>query len=255
MPNGGCFRFEACNLSLRPGDSASEGLIGDFVAVRLSDAGAGMGAEVLARAFEPFFTTKEVGLGSGLGLSQVYGFAKQSGGAASLASEVGKGTSITLFLPRATALPAARSDGGENALPAVSVRVLVVEDDTEVAAVTSELLRDIGYQPIEAHDGYGALAILERDPAIEFVLSDIVMAGGISGFDLARTLRERRPELPVLLATGYSRYARQVVEEGFELVEKPYRREALTVSIKAALERARSGRSIAAGATETTLRT
>ena len=255
MPNGGCFRFEACNLSFRPGDSASEGLIGDFVAVRLSDAGAGMGAEVLARAFEPFFTTKEVGLGSGLGLSQVYGFAKQSGGAASLASEVGKGTSITLFLPRATALPAARSDGGENALPAVSVRVLVVEDDTEVAAVTAELLRDIGYQPIEAHDGYGALAILERDPAIEFVLSDIVMAGGISGFDLARTLRERRPELPVLLATGYSRYARQVVEEGFELVEKPYRREALTVSIKAALGRARSGRSIAAGATETTLRT
>ena len=134
-------------------------------------------------------------------------------------------------------------------------RVLVVEDDTEVAAVTAELLRDIGYQPIEAHDGYGALAILERDPAIEFVLSDIVMAGGISGLDLARTLRERRPELPVLLATGYSRYARQVVEEGFELVEKPYRREALTVSIKAALERARSGRSIAVGATETTLRT
>jgi CheY-like chemotaxis protein len=172
-----------------------------------------------------------------------------------LGSEVGKGTSITLFLPRATALPAARSDGGENAPPAVSVRVLVVEDDIEVAAVTAELLRDIGYQPIEAHDGYGALAILERDPAIEFVLSDIVMAGGISGFDLARTLRERRPELPVLLATGYSRYARQVVEEGFELVEKPYHREALTVSIKAALGRARSGRSIAAGATEATLRT
>src|SRR5207237_2155828 len=198
MPEGGRLEVETRNVSFSPGGTPGEPLTGDFVALRLSDTGMGMTSEVRMRAFEPFFTTKEVGLGSGLGLSQVYGFAKQSGGAASLASEVGKGTSITLFLPRATALPAARSAGGENALPAGSVRVLVAEDDAEVAAVTSELLRDIGCQPIEAHDGYGALAILERDPAIEFVLSDIVMAGGISGFDLARTLRQRRLELRLL---------------------------------------------------------
>jgi len=238
MPNGGRFGVEARNVSFLPGDSAIEGLIGDFLAVTLSDTGTGMAANVLARAFEPFFTTKEVGLGSGLGLSQVYGFTKQSGGAALIHSEIGQGTAITLFLPRATEIPIASGFvSGDAALPTTPARILLVEDDGEVAEVTVELLRDIGSAAVPVRDGKTALAVLERDPTIELVISDIVMPGGMSGLDLARTLRERRPELPVLLATGYSQYALQVLSEGFTLVEKPYRRDALAASIGAAVER------------------
>jgi len=239
MPNGGCFRVTARNISLHAGNSVNEGLVGDFVAVTLSDTGAGMTAEVRSRAFEPFFTTKEVGLGSGLGLSQVYGFAKQSGGSALIDSEPGTGTTITLFLPRATEAPvASRSVAGDAVLPAIPARILLVEDDGEVAKVTAELLRDIGSESVPVSDGKAALAAVERDATIDLVISDIVMPGGISGIDLARQLRERRPDLPVVLATGYSRYAPQIVDEGFILVEKPYSRDALAAAIHAAVERA-----------------
>jgi signal transduction histidine kinase/CheY-like chemotaxis protein/sensor domain CHASE-containing protein len=239
MPNGGRFRVKARNLTFHPG-AASEGLIGDFVAMTLSDTGTGMTPEVLARAFEPFYTTKEVGLGSGLGLSQVYGFAKQSNGAALIESEIGQGTSITLFLPRATKISIAPRSAVYDAVPAAtSARVLLVEDDDEVAAATAELLRDRGFQAVRVHDGKAALAALDSNPAIELVMSDIVMPGGMSGLELARTLREHRPELPVVLATGYSQYALQVVKEGFTLVEKPYRRDVLAASLRAAIERGR----------------
>jgi signal transduction histidine kinase len=134
MPNGGRFRVQASNLSFRRTDLGSEELVGDFVEVTLSDTGTGMSAEVQARAFEPYFTTKEVGAGSGLGLSQVYGFARQSGGAALIESEIGGGTSITLYLPRATktsaALPTPAPDTAKARVPA---RLLLVEDDAEVA--------------------------------------------------------------------------------------------------------------------------
>ena len=240
MPNGGRFRVEAHNASLRSGDAGSEGLIGDFVAMRLSDTGSGMTREVLMQAFEPFFTTKEVGLGSGLGLSQVYGFAKQSGGAALIESEVGRGTSITLFLPRATKISAESCSATSDAVPAAEpARLLLVEDDDDVAEATAELLRDIGFQAVRVCDGKAALATLDGSPRIELVMSDIVMPGGMSGLELARTLREHRPELPVVLATGYSQYALQVVHEGFTLVEKPYRRGALAASLRAAIERGR----------------
>jgi CheY-like chemotaxis protein len=239
MPNGGRFRVEARNRSFCPLEAGKEELSGDFVEVTLSDTGTGMAPEVLARAFEPFFTTKEVGLGSGLGLSQVYGFAKQSGGTASITSEVGKGTTITLVLPRANEISAQPRLAADQALPsAAPSRILLVEDDPEVAKVTAELLRDLGCEAVTVPDGRGALALLESDPTIELVISDIVMPGGMSGVELARTLHERHPGLPVLLATGYSQYAEQVVEDGFILVEKPYRRDALAASIRAAAERA-----------------
>jgi len=203
-----------------------------------------MPPDVLAQAFEPYFTTKEAGVGSGLGLSQVYGFAKQSGGTATIDSAPGKGTSVRLLLPRAT------STAGSSRAPlqaeamseAPSARILFVEDDPEVAAVTAELLQDIGYQSVEARDGDGALLAIERDPTIALVLSDIVMPGGLSGIELARTLRKRRPELPVLLATGYSHYVSPAASEGFALVEKPYRRDVLGASIRSALERSRRER-------------
>jgi len=237
MPKGGRLLVEGRNLSFRTYETTSEGLIGDFVAVKLSDTGTGMIPEVRARAFEPFFTTKEVGLGSGLGLSQVYGFANQSGGAALIDSEIGNGTAITLCLPRASIDTVAPRSSAADAMPQTApARILLVEDDSEVAEVTMALLRDIGCQAVHARDGKAALAILERDQTIELVISDLVMPGGMSGLELAQTLRERRPELPVLLATGYSQYAPQVVNESFTLVEKPYRRDALGASIRAAVE-------------------
>jgi signal transduction histidine kinase/CheY-like chemotaxis protein/integral membrane sensor domain MASE1 len=246
MPEGGRFRVSANNVAYRPGDLGSDGLTGDFVAVTLSDTGIGMSSDVLARAFEPYFTTKEAGLGSGLGLSQVYGFAKQSGGTASIESTPGQGTSVKLLLPRATAtagLPIAPSEA-ESAAAAetASAHILFVEDDAEVAEVTAELLQDIGHRAVEARDGDGALAALERDPTIELVLSDIVMPGRMSGLELARILRKRRPELPVLLATGYSQYVSPAAAEGFVLVEKPYRRDVLGGLIRKALERSRRER-------------
>jgi two-component system NtrC family sensor kinase len=246
MPTGGRFRVKARNLTFHPGDAASEGLIGDFVVMTLSDTGTGMTREVLARAFEPFYTTKEVGLGSGLGLSQVYGFAKQSNGAALIESEVGQGTSVTLFLPRATKISIEPRSVEHDVVPAEPSRILLVEDDDEVAEATAELLRDSGFQVDRVHVCKAALAALDRDPTIELVMSDIVMPGGMSGLELARTLRQQRPKLAVVLATGYSQYARQVVTEGFTLVEKPYRRDVLAASLRAAIERARQAGSVAA---------
>jgi CheY-like chemotaxis protein len=240
MPNGGLFRVAARNRSFSPEEGGDDEIVGDYVQVTLSDTGTGMAADVLARAFEPFFTTKEVGVGSGLGLSQVYGFARQSGGTARITSDVGNGTEIALLLPRANqASVIPHHVAGDLSLPSAPTRILLVEDDTEVAQVTAELLRDLGCETVTVAEGRDALALLEDDPSIELVISDIVMPGGVSGIELARTLRERRPGLPVLLATGYSQYAEQVVADGFILVEKPYHRDALAASIRAAAERAR----------------
>ena len=199
--------------------------------------GTGMPAEVMARAFEPYFTTKPAGLGSGLGLSQVYGFASQSGGSAVLASAPGEGTAITLFLPRSDAGPAMAGEiAAQSASAPGSARILLVEDDRRVADATQDLLHNMGFDTRWAGDGIEALAFVESDPKLALVLSDVVMPGGVSGLDLARTLRDRRPELPVILATGYSSYASEVVAEGFALIEKPYRREVLAASLRSAVE-------------------
>jgi signal transduction histidine kinase len=239
MPNGGCFRVNARNVSVGSGDPTYQGLLADFIAVTMSDTGTGMEADVQGRAFEPYFTTKEAGSGSGLGLFQVYGFAKQSGGTATIESAPGKGTSITLFLPRATAHPITASIVAPHvALSPATARILFVEDDIAVAQVTAELLRDIGYEAVEAHRGDEALVAIESDPTINLVLSDIVMPG-MNGLELARTLRLRHPELPVLLATGYSQYSASLHNEGFPLVAKPYRREVLVAAISGALGRVR----------------
>ena len=191
--------------------------------------------EVMARAFEPYFTTKPAGLGSGLGPSQVYGFASQSGGSAVLASAPGEGTAITL--PRADAGPAMAGEiVAQPASAPGSARILLVEDDRSVADATQDLLHNMGFDTRWAGDGTAALAFVESDPNLALVLSDVVMPGGVSGLDLARTLRDRRPELPVLLTTGYSSYASEVVAEGFALIEKPYRREVLAASLRSAVE-------------------
>jgi CheY-like chemotaxis protein len=236
IANGGAFTLVARNARCG-GETAHCGLNGEFVALTLKDTGTGMPAEVMARAFEPYFTTRPAGLGSGLGLSQVYGFASQSGGGAMIESAPGEGTAIRLFLPRANAAPAA--SGEASAQPESSPgsgRILLVEDDRKVAEATQELLKNMGFDTRWAGDGAAALAVLESDPKLELVLSDVVMPGGLSGLDLARRLRDRRPELPVILATGYSASASEVVAGGFVLIEKPYRRDVLVASLRSALE-------------------
>jgi signal transduction histidine kinase/ActR/RegA family two-component response regulator len=256
MPESGRFRVGARNVTFDIGDLTSGGLVGDFVAVTLSDTGAGMAPEVVARAFEPYFTTKEIGLGSGLGLSQVYGFAQQSGGAVSIVSAIGKGTSITLFLPRAEEEhPAAPSNAATAAPLRASASILVVEDEAEVARVTMEVLREIGYHAVEARDGHAALALIEQDPAIELVLSDVLMPGGMSGLELARRLRKIRPGLPVVLVTGYTQLEARVMDEDFTFIAKPYRREALVAALRTAFEREKARRSMAAAGPKTTVRT
>jgi two-component system NtrC family sensor kinase len=193
---------------------------------------------VMARAFEPYFTTKPMGRGSGLGLSQVYGFACQSGGSAVLGNAPGQGTAITLFLPRADAGPAMAAEiAAQPASAFGSGRILLVEDDPTVAEATQDLLHNMGFDTSWAPDGLAALAFVENEPKLALVMSDIVMPGGVSGLDLARTLRDRRPELPVLLTTGYSGHTSEVVAEGFALIEKPYRRDVLAASLRSALEK------------------
>jgi len=255
MPGSGRFEITARNVTFDIDDPTSGGLVGDFVAVTFSDTGTGMAPEVVARAFEPYFTTKEIGLGSGLGLSQVYGFAQQSGGAVSIVSAIDKGSSITLFVPRAVeghpvapfrtvAPPPLRASG----------RILIVEDDFEVARVTTEVLQEIGYQAVEARDGHAALALIEQDPGIELVLSDVVMPGGMSGLELARKLRLLRPELPVVLATGYAQWGARVADEDFVFIAKPYRREVLAQAIRAAFERRKTRQHMTAAEIEKTVR-
>jgi two-component system, NtrC family, sensor kinase len=151
-------------------------------------------------------------------------------------SQIGKGTTITLYLPRAavsSGIPEAPVV--EAAALAISARVLLVEDDVEVRNVAGELLQGMGCQVIQASDGRSALAVLERDRAVELVISDIAMPGGLSGLELARIVRQRYPGIPILLSTGYSQYAPQVVSEGFTLVEKPFRPDTFAASIRAAI--------------------
>ena len=222
MPEGGVFRIETGNSMVRDGH-AFEG-----VAVTISDTGQGMAPEVLARAGEPFFSTKAaVSRGTGLGLAQVMGFVQQSGGHVEIKSELGKGTAITLTLPRSTsnaaALEASPSkpeaakgrSGANGAAP-----ILLVDDNQQVAEVAAAVLTEAGFQVTKAADGASALREFERK-RFKLVFSDLVMPG-MSGLELARELRRRDPGLPILLATGYSDAAESAMREGYEVVAKPY---------------------------------
>jgi len=217
MPNGGVIALTAENVTLAHGDTETE-IEGDFVALRVTDTGAGIAPDVLPKVFDPFFTTKQVDKGSGLGLSQVHGFAHQSGGTVTIESALGKGTTVALYLPRARvdASPAASE------VPVESVRggsVLVVDDNPDVADVSAGMLEQLGYDVHKARDAASALAAVEQR-AFDLVVSDIVMPGTMDGVALARALRERNPGLPVLLVTGYSQAAAEATPE-FTVMRKP----------------------------------
>ena len=218
MPNGGSIFVTAETVTLSRAE-AKAGLEGDFVALRITDTGRGIAPDVLPRVFDPFFTTKQVDKGTGLGLSQVYGFAHQSGGTVTIESELGLGTTVTLYLP--CAKEAAGAAQGEPAAgDAGDGDVLVVEDNPEVMEVTLAMLTQLGYRVHPASDAAAALeAVASRK--FDLVVSDMVMPGNMDGIGLAHRLRERKPELPVLLVTGYSHEAGQAAAE-FTVMRKPF---------------------------------
>jgi PAS domain S-box-containing protein len=218
-----------------PPDAWHERVEGPHVAIAISDTGRGIPADVMAQIFEPFFTTKEIGKGTGLGLSQVYGFAKQSGGEVRVDSMPGQGTTFTLYLPRS-----ARPDATEHetqrrraGAPMKPSRILVVEDNADVGAFATQLLAELGHRTRLAPNAQEALAAIEKgDEEFDLVFSDVVMPG-MTGIELAQQLRIRRPDLRVVLTSGYSHVLAQEGRHGFELLQKPYSVESLTRILRA----------------------
>ena len=243
MPKGGQLTIECRNTRLNEAYTARnpETLVGDYVLLAISDNGTGMTPEVQAQAFEPFFTTKDVGKGSGLGLSMVYGFAKQSGGHAALYSEPGKGTTVKLYLPVADGM----SQPGEATLDQQwprgrGERILAVEDDAEVRETVIAMLEKLGYQITAVPDARQALEALDEG-LVDLVLSDVVLPGGISGPEFAELARARYPALEVLFMSGYPAIAAQ--RNGFlgsdkVLLNKPFQIEQLAKALREAIDRA-----------------
>jgi signal transduction histidine kinase/ActR/RegA family two-component response regulator len=227
MPDGGALTIRAANVILAHGNAwaaqgGPDGLSGEFVQLTVSDTGTGMPAAVQARAFDPFFTTKEIGKGSGLGLSQVYGFARHSGGTAWIESKEGHGTTIGLLIRRSGTAPAAAAEPAmaETGATRVGGHVLVVEDDPIVALTVATALEDAGFTITRATTADEALPLLEAG-GFDLLFSDVVMPGTLSGVDLARTAQRLRPDLPVVLATGYSEDVARAT--GVMVLPKPYR--------------------------------
>jgi two-component system, NtrC family, sensor kinase len=240
MPKGGMLAIVAEPVVLE-GRAMEEELRGEFIAIRVTDTGNGIPADILPRVFEPFFTTKEVGKGTGLGLSQVYGFAKQSGGTATIASTVGRGTTITIYLPLTRELPAPSIVHDEPEIASQGAgTVLLVEDNVEVADVATAYFQQLGYTVKQAATAREALELLDNDPNINLVFSDILMPGGMNGLELGHAIGRQHPAMPVLLATGYSSSARDAVRQGFVVLQKPFDIAALDQGLREA-QRGKAG--------------
>lgn len=226
MDGEGMLTLRVEGLSHLPPIRGHGGGGGDFAAVSVTDTGIGIPADRLTHIFEPFYTTKEVGKGTGLGLSQVYGFAKQSGGDVSVRSEIGRGSTFTLYLPRVAADPDGEDDdatgGPDPAEHGRGRRVLLVEDNLEVGRFSTHTLQDLGYETAWATNGDEALKVLEETgAAFDVVFSDVVMPG-MGGVELGQEIRRRYPGLPVVLTSGYSHVLAEENRHGFELLHKPY---------------------------------
>lgn len=245
MLGGGKLTIETQNISLDDDYAAAQAEVapGQYVMIAVTDTGTGMPQDIIDQVFDPFFTTKEIGKGSGLGLSMVFGFVKQSGGHVTVYSEVGVGTTVKLYLPR--------SSGGEEepaSLPAAPSEVprgrgetiLVVEDEPSVRTLSVALLSDLGYEILEAADGPAALLILETSPHVDLLFTDVVLPGGMRGPELAAEIMRRRPGIAVLYTSGYTENAivhHGRLDEGVELLNKPFRREDLARRVRAVLDR------------------
>jgi CheY-like chemotaxis protein len=247
MPQGGKLTIEVSNSRIDADNAMLEEDVtpGAYVLIAVSDTGEGMDAATLSHAIEPFFTTKEVGRGTGLGLSMVYGFIKQSGGHVRVYSEPGQGTSVHLYLPRHQGSIAANEDDApEVEQPACggNETILLCEDDANVRAYSVEVLRDLGYHVLPARDGPSALAALEAaDGPIDLLFTDVVLPGGMTGADLADAAGARQPGLRTLFTSGYARNAivhHGRLDPGVELLSKPFSYRDLAAKVRDVLDRA-----------------
>ena len=243
MPRGGRLGINVRDINLDDVDNQWKLPSGRYVAITVSDTGTGMSPDALAHAFEPFFTTKESGQGSGLGLSMVYGFATQSGGAITIDSRLGYGTRMELVLPAAAPSAKTEDDRQPEDVAQRNARetILVVEDETDVRTVATRFLSAVGYHVVAAASAREALDLLIAKPDVDLLFSDVVLGSGMDGTELAREARHIRPNLPILLASGYQGSGdrrREEPGETFELLRKPYRREQLTGAIRRLLDHA-----------------
>ncbi|MGE6663025.1 response regulator [Pseudomonas sp. NPDC077408] len=242
MGSGGCLTLHTDNAVITaPAERAEEPGPGEYVVLSVKDTGSGMSDEVLQKAFEPFFTTKEVGKGSGLGLAQVFGFAKQSGGGARIETELGVGTTVMVYLPRVTAPE--RSLGvpdHELGTPVddASHRVLLVDDDHAVREVTAQMLSNLGYAVVQADGGRMALEMLEQGAAVDLLLADFAMPG-MNGGELARAVSSRYPKLPVVFITGYAELG-ELGMGSSTIIQKPFREEQLVRKLSMVLKESSS---------------
>jgi len=240
MPHGGRLTIETANRWLDDLAAAQRGVAaGQYVSLCVSDTGTGMTPDVVARAFDPFFTTKPTGQGTGLGLSMVYGFAGQSGGAVRIYSELGQGATVCIYLPRHTGEggdddPALHEELPPGAAPG-SKTILVVDDEPLVRMVTVEVLEDLGYNVLEAEDGPSALRLVTACPEIDLLLTDVGLPNGMNGRQLADAIRAPRPDLPVLFVTGYAENAvlnHGHLERGMQVLTKPFAAEVLARRVR-----------------------
>lgn len=243
MPEGGSLVIETSNTSLdeKYCSRYEDAEPGDYVMLAVTDSGVGISEEALKKVFDPFFTTKEVGKGSGLGLSMVYGFVEQSGGHARIYSEAGHGTSVKIYLPRSDGVEALSADETNimNVFPTGDETVLVVEDDPDVRETVVTFLKELGYNILEADNGRNALALIEKNSTINLLFTDVMMPGGMHGPVLAKEAQARRPDLRVLFTTGYAQSA--VLKRGdligdAEMIGKPYNNEDLARRIREILD-------------------
>jgi CheY-like chemotaxis protein len=244
MPDGGHLTIETANAYLDDAYVAAhpEVLPGQYVLIAVSDTGTGMPADIMERVFEPFFTTKEIGQGTGLGLSQVYGFIKQSNGHVKIYSELGQGTAVKLYLPRLRDHAGEAEDdkaSEEEAQTGSGELILVVEDDEVVRSYSVETLRELGYRVLAAANGPAGLEMLVRYPAIRLLFTDVGLPGGMTGRQLADRARALRPGLLVLFTTGYARNAivhGGILDPGTHLLPKPFTLAALGSKVRAMLD-------------------
>ncbi len=239
MPDGGGILIEIRNRHVTPEESRLHDLpVGEYLQLRVSDTGAGMPPEVVARAFDPFFTTKPIGMGTGLGLSMIYGFAKQSGGQVRLTSAVDQGTQVSIYLPRYQGTANRETTGSPGSLLPVAnadETVLVVDDDSTVRMLVTDVLEDLGYRIIHVANGPAGLEVLHSSVRIDLMVTDVGLPGGMNGRQLADAGRVERPGLPVLFITGYAEQALFDIanaEAGMAVLTKPFAVSALAARIR-----------------------
>jgi CheY-like chemotaxis protein len=240
MPHGGTLTIETANVSLDEDYSRSNPDVtpGDYALLAVTDTGTGIPPEIMKRVMEPFFTTKPEGRGTGLGLSMIYGFAKQSGGHLKLYSEPGHGTTVKLYLPRAhgSADPVRHATHNQDLLPQGNEYVLVVEDNDALRKTAAMILEGLGYRVSTAENAEVALTLLREGEHIDLLFSDIIMTGRLTGSDLAESAKTIRPNMKILLTTGYAEKASLDGLQHWPVLNKPYRKRELAKKVREILD-------------------